>query len=51
MKSSLLIAAAAVVQGGINDAERLLASNYKEPKLLVFESFPAHAVAWKWLGE
>ena len=42
--------AEAVVYRRKNDAQRPLASNHKEPKFLVFESFPTHTFAWKWLG-
>ena len=30
--------------GEKNDAQRLLALNYKKPKFLVFYSFPTHAI-------
>ena len=43
-------AAEAVDHRRKNDAQLPLASNHKEPKFLVFESFPTHAIAWKWLG-
>ena len=33
-----------------NYAQRPLASNHKETKFLVFESFPTHAITWKWLA-
>lgn len=39
----------AFVYRQINDVERLSASNHKQSKFLIFESFQTHPIAWKWL--
>lgn len=43
--------AGALVHMQINYAQCFLASNHEEPKVLVFESFSAHAPALNWLVE